>query len=113
MSESNVSDDLWIVGPLDVTSLHNRVLSFFSVIIALQIRNRIELSLSYCPFTSDLFMSRRGKGSFQRNNRFHLYKRLKVSKTKQLEEAIIGYSYGKTESQAEQISQILKRLLPS
>ncbi|PYV40070.1 MAG: hypothetical protein DMG06_21340 [Acidobacteria bacterium] len=112
-SESNGSDYLWIVDPLDGTTFHNRGLPFFSVIIALQIRNRIELSLSYCPFTSDLFMSRRGKGSFQSNNRFHLYKRLQVSKTKQLEEAIIGYSYGKTESQSEQISQILTRLLPS
>jgi len=112
-SENNGSDYLWIVDPLDGTTFHNRGLPFFSVMIALQIRKRIELGLSYCPFTSDLFMSWRGKGSFRRNNRFRLHKPLQVSKIKELEEAIIGYSYGKTQPQAEQISQILKRLLPS
>src|SRR5215813_2195302 len=62
-SEDNGSDHVWIVDPLDGTTFHNRGLPFFSSLITLQIGNQTEMGLAYCPFTDDLFVSWRGRGS--------------------------------------------------
>jgi myo-inositol-1(or 4)-monophosphatase len=112
-TEDNHSDYLWIIDPLDGTAFHNRGLPFFSVIIALQVRNAIEFGLAYAPFTNDLFITWRGEGSFQWNHRFRIHRQLQVSKIKQLSEAIIGYSYGKSEAHVEDISLTLRKLLPA
>jgi myo-inositol-1(or 4)-monophosphatase len=111
-SEDNGSDYLWIIDPLDGTTFHNRGLPFFSSLITLQIRNQTEMGLAYCSFTDDLFVSWRGKGSFHWNHRFRVRRRLTVSRTKLLDEALIGYSYGKTESHLRHSGVLLKRLLP-
>jgi len=111
-SEDNGSQYLWIIDPLDGTTFHNRRLPFFSSLITLQIRHETEMGLAYCPFTEDLFVCRRGKGVLHRNPRFRVRRQLAVSKTKRLDEAIIGYSYGKTESHLRHSAILLKRLLP-
>jgi len=111
-SEDNGSKYLWIIDPLDGTTFHNRGLPFFSSLITLQIHHQTEMGLAYCPFTDDLFVSWRGKGSFHWNRRFHVRKRLAVSKTRKLDQALIGYSYGKTKSHLQQCGALIKRLLP-
>jgi myo-inositol-1(or 4)-monophosphatase len=112
-TEENGSEYLWIVDPLDGTTFHNRGLPFFSIIIALQIRDQTQLGLAYCPFTRDLFVSEKGKGSVHSNSRFRFHKSIKVSKTKNLDESLIGYSYGKSGPQMEQFAPLLARLLPT
>jgi myo-inositol-1(or 4)-monophosphatase len=111
-SEDNGSEYLWIIDPLDGTTFHNRGLPFFSSLITFQIHCETQMGLAYCPFTDDLFVSWRGKGSFHWNPRFRVRKRLVVSQTTKLDEALIGYSYGKTESHLRHCGVLLKRLLP-
>jgi myo-inositol-1(or 4)-monophosphatase len=111
-SEDNGSDYLWIIDPLDGTTFHNRGLPFFSSLITLQIRGQTKMGLAYCSFTGDLFVSWRGRGSFHWNPRFRVRRQVTVSKTKKLDEALIGYSYGKSESHLRQSGILLKRLLP-
>jgi myo-inositol-1(or 4)-monophosphatase len=110
-SEDNGSEYLWIIDPLDGTTFHNRGLPFFSSLITFQIHGQTQMGLAYCPFTNDLFVSWKGQGSFHWNHRFRVRKRLAVSKTKKLDEALIGYSYGKTESHLRHSGILLKRLL--
>jgi myo-inositol-1(or 4)-monophosphatase len=112
-TEDNHSDYLWIIDPLDGTAFHNRGLPFFSVIIALQVKDATEFGLAYAPFTEDVFITWRGGGSFQWNHRFRVRRQLHVSKVKILSEAIIGYSHGKSEAHVEEISLTLRKLLPA
>ena len=111
-SEDNGSEYLWIIDPLDGTTFHNRGLPFFSSLITLQIHHQTEMGLAFCPFTDDLFVSWRGKGSVHWNHRLKVRKPLTVSKTRRLDEALIGYSYGKTESHLLDCAALAKRLLP-
>jgi myo-inositol-1(or 4)-monophosphatase len=111
-SEDNGSDHLWIIDPLDGTTFHNRGLPFFSSLITLQIRNRTEMGLAYCPYTDDLFVSWRGKGSFHWSPRDRARRPLTVSRTKRLNEALIGYSYGKSASHLKNFGPVVLRLLP-
>jgi myo-inositol-1(or 4)-monophosphatase len=111
-SEDHDSDYLWIIDPLDGTTFHNRGLPFFSNLITLQVRQQTRMGLAYCPITDDLFISWRGQGSFHWNSRYRIRRKLMVSKTKKLDEALIGYSYGKTEAHLKDFGPILQRLLP-
>jgi myo-inositol-1(or 4)-monophosphatase len=112
-TEDNHSDYLWIIDPLDGTTFHHRGLPFFSIIVALQVKDAIEFGLAYAPFSNDLFISWRGGGSFHWNRRFRIHRHLRVSKVKRLGEAIIGYSHGKSEAHVEEISLTLRKLLPA
>src|SRR4030095_9523436 len=85
-TEDNHSHYLWIIDPLDGTTFHNRGLPFFSVIIALQVNGATEFGLAYAPFTEDVFITWRGGGSFQWNDRFRVRRQLHVSKVKILSE---------------------------
>ncbi len=102
----------WIIDPLDGTTFHHRGLPFYSTIISLQVGTQLELGVAFTPLVGDLFTVWRGDGCFQRNSRFGMSKRLQVSSTSDLNEAIIGYSYGKSKPHLEDMSARLKRLLP-
>jgi len=112
-SEDHDSEYLWIIDPLDGTTFHNRGLPFFSNLITLQVHQRTRMGLAYCPITDDLFISWKGQGSFHWNSRHRIRRKLTVSKTKKLDEALIGYSYGKTEAHLKDFGVTLERLLPS
>ena len=111
-TEENDPEFLWIVDPLDGTTFHNRGLPYFSVLLALQIRGVTQFGLAYTPSTADHFFVWRGKGGFHRNRRFRICKSLAVSQTRNLEEAVIGYSYGKSPYQMNAMANIIRRLLP-
>jgi myo-inositol-1(or 4)-monophosphatase len=111
-TEENNSEFLWIIDPLDGTTFHNRGLPYFSLLIALQVRGVTEFGLAYTPITGDLFTAWLGRGGFHRNVRFRIKKSLQVSETRDLQEAVVGYSYGKSDSHFRSMASSLEKLLP-
>jgi myo-inositol-1(or 4)-monophosphatase len=111
-TEENDSEFLWIIDPLDGTTFHNRGLPYFSLLIALQVRGVTEFGLAYTPITGDLFTAWFGRGGTYTNTRFHIKKSLRVSETRDLHEAVVGYSYGKSISHMRRMANSLKELLP-
>jgi myo-inositol-1(or 4)-monophosphatase len=111
-TELNGSDYLWIVDPLDGTTFHNRGLPYYSIIISLQYLGETLLGVVFSPMLEDFFITQRGKGSWQKNHRQKISRRLKVSKTRKLKEAVIGYSHGKSEAHARQMGQLISCLFP-
>jgi myo-inositol-1(or 4)-monophosphatase len=111
-SEDKGSEFLWIVDPLDGTTFHHRGLPFYSTILSLRVGRQLEMGVAYTPITGDLFTVWRGDGCHQRNSRFRISRRLQVSRTASLDEAIIGYSYGKSEDYLNDMSSRLVHLLP-
>ena len=81
---SGTSDFVWIIDPLDGTTNFLHRLPHFAVSIGLQFRGRMEHGVVYAPCTQDLYTASRGSGC-QLNDR-----RLRVSKTKNLEDALVG-----------------------
>ena len=78
------SEFVWIIDPLDGTTNFLHRLPHFAVSIGLQYRGTLEAGVVYAPCTQDLYTARRGGGS-QLNGR-----RLRVSKTKNMDEALVG-----------------------
>ncbi len=111
-TELNSSEYLWIVDPLDGTTFHNRGLPCFSIIIGLQHFGETLLGITYSPMLGDVFVTQKGKGSTQKNRHHRISRQLEVSKTRKLEEAVIGYSHGKTEAHTRQMGQLIKFLFP-
>lgn len=111
-SEDNGSEFLWIVDPLDGTTFHNRGLPFFSNILALEVSGQIELGLSYSPFTGEMFLAQLGRGVKHCNQRRRFRKQLRVSSVRDLNSALIGYSYGKSKAHARQMAACFSALLP-
>ncbi|MEK6805092.1 MAG: inositol monophosphatase family protein [Pseudomonadota bacterium] len=74
----------WVIDPLDGTTNFLHRLPHFAVSIGLQYRGVLEAGVVYAPCTQDLYTAKRGGGS-QLNGR-----RLRVSKTKNMDEALVG-----------------------
>ena len=111
-SEHNHSDFLWIIDPLDGTTFHNRGLPFFSSILALEVCGQTELGLVSCPFTGDLFLAGLGRGCIYWNRRLRKRRQVRVSAVKDLADALVGYSYGKSELDARHMAATLSALFP-
>ncbi len=77
----------WIVDPLDGTTNFIHGYPYFSVSIALLHKNRIDQGIVYNPVSQELFTASRGEGAWLNN------KRLRVSKTKHIETALIGTGF--------------------
>ena len=86
--ESGVQDgdgeSIWIIDPLDGTSNYLHGFPFFSVSIALKIKNRIEHGVVYDPLRHECFAASRGRGA-RLNDR-----RIRVSKQTQLSASLLG-----------------------
>ena len=111
-TEEKDSQFRWGIDPLDGTTFHNRGLPYFSLLIALQVRGATEFGMAYTPITGDLFTVWLGRGCAYTNTRFHIKKSLRVSETRNLNEAVVGYSYGKSDSHLTTMAGSLERLLP-
>lgn len=89
--ESGVYQDdaeaVWIIDPLDGTTNYLHGYPFFSVSIALRIKNRIEHAVVYDPLRHECFSASRGYGA-QMNDR-----RIRVSKQTQLNAALLGTGF--------------------
>lgn len=81
------SDSIWIIDPLDGTSNYLHGFPFFSVSIALKIKNRIEHGVVYDPLRHECFAASRGRGARVND------KRMRVSKQTQLSAALLGTGF--------------------
>jgi myo-inositol-1(or 4)-monophosphatase len=97
---------------LDGTTFHNRGLPFYSLVISLQFRGVTILGATLAPYSGNGFIARRGEGSRQLNRRLRIARSLQVSGVSLLDEALIGYSYGKSERHSQQMGGVMRRLLP-
>jgi myo-inositol-1(or 4)-monophosphatase len=80
-------ESMWIIDPLDGTSNYLHGFPFFSVSIALKIKNRIEHGVVYDPLRHECFAASRGRGA-RLNDR-----RIRVSKQTQLSAALLGTGF--------------------
>lgn len=78
------SEFTWIIDPLDGTSNYLHSFPFFSVSIALKVKNRIEHGVIYDPLRHECFAATRGRGA-RLNDR-----RMRVSKQTQLDASLIA-----------------------
>lgn len=81
------SDYVWIIDPLDGTSNYLHGFPFFSVSIALKIKNRIEHGVVYDPLRHECFAASKGRGARMND------KRIRVSKQTQLSAALLGTGF--------------------
>jgi myo-inositol-1(or 4)-monophosphatase len=112
-SENNHSDFLWIIDPLDGTTFHSRGMPFFSSILALEVCGQTELGLVLSPFTGDTFLAGLGRGCVYWNRRLRKRCQVRVSGVAGLAEALVGYSYGKSELHSRHMAAILSALFPT
>jgi len=81
------SDYRWIIDPLDGTTNFLHGFPHFSVSIALEHQGRLFQGVVYDPVMQELFTASRGDGAWLNN------KRLRVSRTTQFENALIGTGF--------------------
>ena len=62
--DSNTSDHVWLIDPIDGTTNYAHAYPFFSISIALEINGEVEVGLVYDPVKDEMFTAERGKGAF-------------------------------------------------
>jgi myo-inositol-1(or 4)-monophosphatase len=105
------SDVTWVIDPLDGTVNFAHGIPIFSISIAVAVKGDIVCGVIYQPITKELFTAQKDQGSFLNG------KRLQVSKTDTLENAILatGFPYNVNENPLrciDQLSSILHKGLP-
>ncbi|MCX7116070.1 MAG: inositol monophosphatase family protein [Gammaproteobacteria bacterium] len=89
--ESGISNtdaiEQWIIDPLDGTTNYIHDYPFFCVSIALKVKNRVECGVIFDPVKQECFIAERGAGARLND------KRLRVSKTVELSEALFGTNF--------------------
>ena len=81
------SEFKWIIDPLDGTTNFLHGYPYFSVSIALSHKGRLNQAIVYNPASQELFTASRGEGAWLNN------KRLRVSSTATLENALLGTGF--------------------
>ena len=81
------SDFIWIIDPLDGTTNFLHGMPTYCVSIALQEKGKLSQGVIYDPNRNDLFTASRGAGAFMNN------RRMRVSKTLKLRDALIGTGF--------------------
>jgi len=98
-------DNLWIIDPLDGTLNFIHGFPQFSVSIAFQYKNRLEIGTIYDPVRQDLYVATRGTGARQNE------KRIRVAKRSHLTDCLIGTGFpNRKEGNVEQYFDGLKAL---
>ncbi len=80
-------DTVWIIDPLDGTTNFMHGFPQFCVSIACKIEGRLEHAVIYDPMRQEIFTASRGEGAYLEN------KRLRVSKQRTLQGALIGTGF--------------------
>ncbi len=80
-------DFVWIIDPLDGTTNFIHGFPQYAISIALQQKGVVTQAVIYDPVHNDLFTATKGSGAFLNN------KRLRVSKTDRLSQALIGTGF--------------------
>lgn len=86
-SQEGSSEVTWIIDPLDGTTNYLHSFPFFSVSIAVKVKNRIEHGVIYDPVRHECFAASRGHGA-RLNDR-----RIRVSKQTQLAASLLGTGF--------------------
>jgi myo-inositol-1(or 4)-monophosphatase len=96
---------LWILDPLDGTTNYAHGFPWFCVSIGLHVQGQPKAGLIYQPLTKECFYAEKSKGAFLNG------RRLKVSKTRDLRDALLGTGFYYTTGKplAEEI-EIFKRV---
>ncbi len=81
------SEFVWIIDPLDGTTNFLHGLPQYAVSIALQHKGVLSQAVIYDPTRNDLYTASRGRGAFLND------RRLRVSKRKELTDALIGTGF--------------------
>lgn len=102
---NNQSSYTWTIDPLDGTKYFYKGIKFFSVSIALWHNNTPVMGAVYNPGTNDCYWAEKNKGAFLNG------KKLKVSKTKKISEAIIYLDFQAKNNTKIQEAILEKRLI--
>ena len=62
--DSNESEHVWLIDPIDGTTNYAHAYPFFSVSIALEVNGKVEVGLVYDPVKDEMFTAEKGKGAF-------------------------------------------------
>lgn len=62
--DSENSDYLWLIDPIDGTTNYAHAYPFFSISIALEIKGEVKVGLVYDPVKDEMFTAEEGKGAF-------------------------------------------------
>lgn len=81
------ADFVWIIDPLDGTKNYLHGFPFYSISIALRVKNRMECAVVYDPLRHECFSACRGRGARLNDHR------LRVSKATQLNLATLGSGF--------------------
>lgn len=81
------AESIWIIDPLDGTTNFLHGFPFYSISIALKVKNRIEHAVVYDPIHHECFSASRGRGA-QLNDR-----RIRVSKQTQMSASLLGTGF--------------------
>jgi len=77
--DSEISDYLWLIDPIDGTTNYAHAYPFFSISIALEIEGAVKVGLVYDPVKDEMFTAEEGKGAYLNGNP------IKVSKSHAIE----------------------------
>jgi myo-inositol-1(or 4)-monophosphatase len=106
-STGKQSDCQWIIDPLDGTTNFLHGFPQFAVSIALKEKGRLTQAVVYNPVNQELFTATRGGGAFLNNQR------LRVSKQKSLEGALLGTGFPFRQQQHQDVYlETFKALFP-
>lgn len=77
----------WIIDPIDGTTDYAHSHPFFAVSIALEIKGKLTIGVVFIPYLKELFTAAEGLGASLNG------KRIEVSKTKRLEDSLLGTGF--------------------
>jgi myo-inositol-1(or 4)-monophosphatase len=100
------SEYMWVVDPLDGTTNYSVKNPFFNVSIALAHRGEIVSGVVYSPITDELFHAEKGKGAFLNEEK------IQVSKEAALENLLIVYCHGHSDTDIGRVTRLFPRLKP-
>jgi len=104
-SSSNLNDEsefVWIIDPLDGTTNFIHGFPQYAISIALQQKGIVTQAVVYDPVHNDLFTASKGSGAFLNN------RRLRVSKTDRLAQALIGTGFVGGDKDPDTLKNFLK-----
>ena len=104
LAKKTVSENLWVIDPLDGTTNFFHSFPHFSVSIAHLFKGKVDLGVIFDPVRKELFHAERGKGAFLNN------KKIVVSNTTKLTDALLisGFAYERGEVMRRNLKNIEK-----
>lgn len=98
------SDYLWVVDPLDGTTNYSIGSPLFAVEISLFYKNQPILAVAYAPALKELYVASKNQGAFLNG------KKMKVSKTKELEKSFLTFCHGSHKTDIKRALKVYQRI---